>query len=684
MIRWNGTLRVLAVVAGFGTCVACGGAPATPGVGVVQTTEAAPAAPLAENNVGVQGAPALLAEGITSFGAATLGDDVYLLGGFQGTPHHYVPEGQSKALLRLNTREQGASWESLPGLHAGLQSVALVNHGEVLHRLGGMRATGLNVLESVDEHERFVPSAEGGHWEPAPAMPEARSSHDAINHGGSIYVVGGWQINGNPREGTFFDDLWVYSDDAGWQRRESPVQRRALALASTESALVAIGGLTPEAQVSDKVDIYYPAEDRWVEGPALPGERTGFGVAAIGVGNVVYANGFDGVVWRLDLSADNLAWERAGELVFPRFFHRLVQDGDSLLVIGGIGGMHTAGRTRHVERFDLTPSAESRLVLWELPSPVAARNRQGVLLHGDELLVFGGNNSMGQHDFAPENFLADARRIHIPSLNVSEAAAYPASRQTMQTLVVGDKGLSVGGFGHDGEVARTHREAFAYDFDANRWSEAPGLPVARSQFGLAAAGEDLWVFGGLDYDPTRPEGEHFAHLTEVLRAPADGSAEFAESGVELPGPRRAFGGATLGGKYYIVGGMREGFQLVDDCYAFDFEGRSFESIACPAHVRLNPQLVTVGEKLVLLGGTTQVDGELTEDKTIEVYDPASNTWSVLDLEVPFSPKHMRAFAYRGQLLIYSAHNDDNVVRLGLIALGSGEGSASVRSESTEG
>ena len=35
--------------------------------------------------------------------------------------------------------------------------------------------------------------------------------------------------------------------------------------------------------------------------------------------------------------------------------------------------------------------------------------------------------------------------------------------------------------------------------------------------------------------------------------------------------QHAFGGAALGDRYVMVGGMREGFQLVEDCAAFDLE-----------------------------------------------------------------------------------------------------------------
>ena len=633
-------------------------APKTP---TAQGHAAAPAS-LPEKPGTVKGAHDLLPTGITSFGAAVQNGSLYVLGGFYGTPHKYVPEFQSAALMRLPL-DGTSKWQPMPGLDAGLQSVALVPAAGALHRLGGMRIKAADDLFSVDEHARFIDGA----WQSLPAMPDARSSHDAVVVGDTIFVVGGWKLTGD-RDGTFYDTMWTYSESDGWKTLPSPIKRRALAVAATDSHLIAIGGLGPDRKMSSEVNLYNLQSGEWTQAPALPGEMNGFGVAATAVGNTFYANGKDGILWSLEAGASK--WKKQQELTFPRFFHRLLSPTpNTLLAVGGIGGMHTHGRTRHVETIELGETDGESLVEWSLPSPGPAKNRQGVFLQHDQLILFGGNNSMGQHDFEAENFVDSAHSIHIPSLEVSEVAPYPTKRQTMQTVMVKDTGVSVGGFGHDGSVARTHSEAFSFDAENNAWAPRPGMPVPRSQFGLVHHEDALWVFGGLDYDPTREQDDQFRHLTSVLKAPADGSGPFAETKVELPGPRRAFGGAYHDGHYYLVGGMQGGFQLVKDCKTFDFGKRAWSNMACPQSVRLNPQFVPVGEQLVLVGGSAKVGEKLAEDASIEVYTPKTNTWRALRVELPFPAKHMRAFAYRGKLLIYSAHNADGLIHLGLVNLG---------------
>ena len=630
------------------------------------------------------GLPALPV-GLTSFGLAAHDDAVYLLGGYFGRPHDYRAEHQSPTLYVLPA---GASaWQELDALERGMQSVALVTvtrDRTRLHRVGGMQVRDGEGMFSVAEHAAYDPAR--GTWTELPPLPEPRSSHDAIAHGADLYVAGGWNLAGSPRHSEFATTLLRF-DGERWHATESPLRRRAFGLAATTHHLVAIGGLGEDG-VSQGVDVFDTRNGEWTEGPAFPGTRTGFGVAALGIGEDVFASSHDGVVRRWRVGSD--AWEDVGVLAFPRFFHRMVPNGDGVAVVGGIGGMHTFGRTRVVERF--VPGQRFEPVVVAFPFPGQTRNRQGVALDGDHLSFFGGNVSLGQHDFQPEHFAAEAWRVHLPSLAYDARAAYPVRRQSMTTVVLpGDQAnpadvLSVAGFGHEvpgggalpeDSVARTQAGILRYSGAEDAWAPFASLPVARSQIGTFVHDGTLYVLGGLDYDASREEGDQFRHLTEIVAMPLaaadrdqdDSHGPFRTLEVALPGPRRAFGGALLGDRYYLVGGMKEGFQLVDDCFAFDVPAQRFEPIACPARTRLNPRLVAVGQQLVLVGGTTELDdGSLGEDRSVEIYDPATNTWSVAPFELPFTPKHANAFAYGERLLVSSTHDEDGMLRLAFLPL----------------
>ena len=157
-----------------------------------------------------------------------------------------------------------------------------------------------------------------------------------------------------------------------------------------------------------------------------------------------------------------------------------------------------------------------------MPTASAAKNRQGVFLQGQQLYVFGGNNSLEQHDFEAKNVVDSAFRLDLGALDWKPVESFPVARQSMQSLLVGyaEKGVAyaVGGFGFAQEHLATQPDVFSYDLASAKWSKlARGLPAPRSQFGLAEWGNALWVIGGLDYDDS-PGASRYTSLT-VPRSP---------------------------------------------------------------------------------------------------------------------------------------------------------------------
>lgn len=611
---------------------------------------------------------------VTSFGMATVDGAIYVAGGYHGEPHNYSREGQSHDVWRLSVEERGG-WTKVGTMGAGLQGLALVPHHGRVCRLGGNRIDNPkgepSRMLSVDEAACFDTTTR--RWEALPAMPKGRSSHEAAILDGTVYVAGGWQMGQDGKGGGSKDAVWhtdvvaldLNDPNAGWRNIPMPFERRAVGVAAAAGKLVVIGGLTPAREPSARLDVLDPTTGEWKRGADFPGNA--FGVAAVADGNTILASARDGVVYRYEVASD--AWSRATTLSFPRFFHRLAMVASDLVAVGGITAMQTIGRTRHVERVPLKAAGAS-MASWEMPFPGASKNRQGLFLHRDELYLFGGNDSLGQHDFEPDNFLSEGWRLHLPSMSFDRAADFPARRQTMQTVVVESdsdaRGIAVGGFGHDGKAAVSHPEAFTFDFEEQKWASMGKLPRGRTQFGLAAHGGNLWMFGGLNYDPSRKGKAAFDHVTNVLVSAA-GKDRFEQARVELPGPRRAFGGAVHGDRYVITGGMKEGFQLVDGCLSFSFETKTFEDMPCPRKNRLSAELVSLGGRLYVAGGSVKgANGKMKPERSVEVYDPETKTWSVLVEDVGFDPKHMRAMAYHHRLALVSTHHEEAKIRVTLV------------------
>ncbi len=284
-MRTNRYLSLLLAVSVWG----CGGS--TPAA-VPETPAARPSATASERSapvsVTVEEGLAPLPVAVTSFGGTTMGEALYVLGGYFGEPHVYSREGQSASLSRLSL--DGGEWETVHELPHGLQGVALVTRGDAVCWFGGNQITNARGepanMRSVAETGCFAP---GGDAPSVPALPEGRSSLEAVTVGSTVYVAGGWTLGeGGPEAASWASDVLALDEGAdAWRRIEAPFQRRAVAVAAVGSKLAVIGGLGPDRQPSTRVDVLDVQTNEWSRGPDLPSD--GFGVAARGVGGAIYA-----------------------------------------------------------------------------------------------------------------------------------------------------------------------------------------------------------------------------------------------------------------------------------------------------------------------------------------------------------------------------------------------------------
>lgn len=294
---------------------------------------------------------------LTSFGGAVLGDSVYIYGGTTGTSHEYSSEVQNDSLMRMPIA--GGQWETI-AKGPRLQGLALVPHGDKLYRIGGFEARNKKGddqdLWSGDSVASFDPKT--NQWAEMPALPEPRSSFDAVVMNDHIYVVGGWGMAGGGRS-TWHETAWkmdLAQDNPRWTAiAKAPFERRALALAAHDGKLFAIGGITSGGETSLETDIYDPKSDSWSQGPELigPDGMTGFGAAAFATGGNLYVSTVTGSFQRL--AADASKWDVIGQTPTARFFHRMLPTSDSTFVV--IGGSNMRGRIKVVQRIEV-PSLE--------------------------------------------------------------------------------------------------------------------------------------------------------------------------------------------------------------------------------------------------------------------------------------------------------------------------------------
>lgn len=290
----------------------------------------------------------------TSFGAARLGDSLFVYGGHHGRAHHYSTDGQSSQLLRLNL-DKPAKWEVV-SQGPKLQGLALVAYRGKLYRVGGFTARN----KPDDEHDlwssadfaSFDPKTKN--WQHLSPMPVPRSSFDAAIVADTLYVVGGWSMQGGK------DNEWhdsAYSIDlsngkATWtELPQPPFKRRALSVAAHRGQLYAIGGMQSDNKITTKTAIFDPQADKWTEGPILPGKgMEGFGSAAFPLGDHLYVSTSSGKLLRL--SGDAASWEVVAELQSARFFHRMLPVSNHSFALFGGANMQQ-GRFSNVEVTDV-------------------------------------------------------------------------------------------------------------------------------------------------------------------------------------------------------------------------------------------------------------------------------------------------------------------------------------------
>ena len=616
-------------------------------------------------------------QAFTSFGAARQGDFLYVIGGHTSAAHQYDNAGFNRQFYRLNLKDR-QSWEVLPG-GVALQSVALVSDGARLIRVGGM--TALNNpgedadLNSTTEVAAFDPLTR--QWADLPKLPEPRSSHDAIVADGKLFVLGGWKLAQDAlsragEEGDWYKTglvLDLNAETPAWAEIEQPFVKRALAVAEVGGNIYAIGGMSEDGQMTSTSHYYNVAEGKWTQGPDIPGR--GFGSSAYGQDGRVFTTTFEGGLY--SHAPGEKEWRSEGTLTYPRFFHRLIGIGSGEFAV--LAGSARGGHIRNIEW--IKPAKGPGITRLSMPAPGTAKVRQGIFFHNNHMYVFGGNNAVKDHQFAPENFVNEAFKISLNGLHAERIAELPLKRQSFVTFMQGTDdrlaeklGFAVGGFGHDGHdggAAVTHAEILQYSVDADVWDTAQiKLPARLTQFGMAEHDGKIYLFGGMDFDPARGKKEQFQESETIWMWNPKAEDETSKSSFvalepKMPIKRRAFAGAVHDGKYYIVGGMTKSFEEVDQCDVYDFATGKWSTIPAPSDVRLSPRLIPLNGKLYLVGGSSPTETGFVRNPGVECFDPATGNWSTIIADIGVDLGESQAFAFGNRILLYSAHNADGLL-----------------------
>jgi N-acetylneuraminic acid mutarotase len=186
--------------------------------------------------------------------------------------------------------------------------------------------------------------------------------------------------------------------------------------------------------------------------------------------------------------------------------------------------------------------------------------------------------------------------------------------------------LIVAGYYVNGMTTPTD-EVWAYDPDANEWSERTPMPQGTERGAACTAVLDgkIYVFGGAR------DGESLAFASAY-----DVAMDSWEELPDMPVRREHCAAGAIDGKLYIVGGRADGIEGLDTTsFEFDPASPGYVPIAPIPTPRGGVAAAVLGDRLFVFGGEGSEDDPNGVFPDVEAYDPASDSWEVYPaMDVP--------------------------------------------------
>lgn len=224
---------------------------------------------------------------------------------------------------------------------------------------------------------------------------------------------------------------------------------------------------------------------------------------------------------------------------------------------------------------------------------------------GDYIYIFGGQGTGGSNT---------ALAFNIATEMWETSTVAPISGSNWNGTVLGDSVLYVfpkmfGG----AEVQKFSPDATG---PGGTWSLVTLYPVNNWAFAVA------WDGGNYIYCA----GGSYPFLADAYKL--DLTTNIFEPIAPLPEPRGWVGGAFASGKFYVMGGDNPSYEYTNTCYEYDPVSNTWTSkaplIKATAFTCFN--IATDGEKVYLVGGGGGNAVSIPATDTVQVYDPATDTW----------------------------------------------------------
>ncbi|MDP5275283.1 cadherin-like beta sandwich domain-containing protein [Chengkuizengella axinellae] len=190
-------------------------------------------------------------------------------------------------------------------------------------------------------------------WNIESPMPDGRSGHGAVEVNGKIYVIGGHGSDRTLNNKVLEYDPEALPDTNPWKEISTlPTPRASVSIVELDGKIYVIGGYEINGNYLSTVEVYDPSLNEWVkwesetgdkvDWAAMPTPRIRFGVAE--VGGKIYAIGGEGISDQgttVELSTveaydpKSNTWETMEDMPDTRYGHGVIEVEGKIFAIGG-------------------------------------------------------------------------------------------------------------------------------------------------------------------------------------------------------------------------------------------------------------------------------------------------------------------------------------------------------------
>ena len=233
----------------------------------------------------------------------------------------------------------------------------------------------------------------------------------------------------------------------------------------------------------------------------------------------------------------------------------------------------------------------------------------------------------------------------------SHLAARPEGTSEVEGELVGGKLYSFGGFDWFKSCCTPTRHAFVYDPATDRWSQLADMPEGVSHAGTTTDGTDIYWAGGFVEDA--PRTFQIFGTVHVWRYRV--ASNTYEAMPDLPQPRGAGALQYLDGKFHFFGGesLGQGYDTPEH-WVLDLAGGGTTWMPAAPLPRARNHLgsTVFGGKIYAVGGQHGHDEGLVEVPDVDVYEPATDSWTRL-ADMPHGRGHIAqaTFPFEGRILV---------------------------------